>query len=208
MIRFIAIASLLALLILVLYLPSAYPPERFMNQLRAEHALNADFWGREPAIRILSRMLELQAAANQVAPIPTHAATAAAPSPIDFAVGKQMSEVNARLFNNAYFRSVETLLALASYRLSALVEPLPFLLIFMAAAVFDGFVLRIVKSKEFRRHEPEMFAVHVCGAIVTACATVLALVVPVTLPPPALPLVPVAVCLFASRAVANFHRRG
>jgi hypothetical protein len=47
MIRFVAIASLLALLILVLYLPSAYPAERFMNQLRAEHALNTDFWGHE-----------------------------------------------------------------------------------------------------------------------------------------------------------------
>lgn len=207
MIRFVATASLLALLILVLYLPSAHPPERFMNQLRAEHALNADFWGREPAMRILSRMLELQAVANEVAPIPTQGKPAI-PNTIDVAVGKQMSEVNARLFNNAYFRSVETLLALASYRLSALVEPLPFLLIFMAAAVFDGFVLRTVKSKEFRRHEPEMFAVHACGAIVTVCATVVAFVLPVTIAPPMLCLVPVVLCLFANRAVASFHRRG
>lgn len=207
MIRFVATASLLALLILVLYLPSAHPPERFMNQVRAEHALNADFWGREPAMRILSRMLELQAVANEVAPIPTRA-KATAPNPIDVTVGKQMSAVNARLFSNAYFRSVEALLALASYRLSALVEPLPFMLIFMAAAVFDGFVLRTVKSKEFRRHEPEMFAVHACGAIVTVCATVVALVLPVTITPPALFMVPVAVSLFAGGAAANFHRRG
>jgi hypothetical protein len=204
MIRVVAIASLLALLILVLYLPSAYPPERFMNQLRAEHALNADFWGPEPAMRILSRMLDLQVVATQVTPVPTEAKAAA----IDLAVGKHMSDVNARLFNNAYFRSVETLLALGTYRLSALLEPLPFLLIFMAAAVFDGFLLRIVKSKEFRRHEPEMFALHVCGAIVTACATVLAFVMPVTLTPPILCLVLAALSLFASRAVANFHRRG
>jgi hypothetical protein len=178
-----------------------------MNQLRVEHALNTDFWGREAAMRILSRMLELQAAANEVGPIQTQA-NAAAPSAIDVAVGKQMSEVNASLFNNAYFRSVETLLALASYRLSALFEPLPFLLMFMAAAVFDGFVVRIVKSKEFRRHDPEMFAVHVCGTIVTVCATVLAFVLPVTLAPSILCFVPVAVWLFASRAVASFHRRG
>jgi hypothetical protein len=207
MIRVVAIASLLALLILILYLPSTYPPERFMNQLRAEHALNADFWGPEPAMRILARMLDLQTVANHGTPLPTQA-MAASPNPIDLAVGKQMSEVNARLFNNSYFRSVETLLALASYRLSSLLEPLPFLLIFMAAAVFDGLLLRIVKSKEFRRHEPEMFALHVCGMIVTACATVLAFVLPVTLAPPMLCIVPVALCLFASRAVANFHRRG
>jgi hypothetical protein len=207
MIRVVATASLLALLILVLYLPSAYPPERFMNQLRAEHALNAEFWGSEPAMRILERMLDFQTVVNQATPVPTPA-MAASSSPIDDTVGKQMWEVNARLFNNSYFRSVETLLALASYRLSALLEPLPFLLIFMAAAVFDGLLLRIVKSKEFRRHEPEMFALHVCGAIVTACATVVAFVLPVALTPPILCLVPVALCAFASRAVANFHRRG
>ena len=207
MIRFVATASLLALLILVLYLPSAHPPERFMNQVRAEHALNADFWGREPAMRILSRMLELQAVANEVAPIPTQA-KAAASNAIDVTVGKQMSEVNARLFNNAYFRSVETLLALASYRLSALLEPLPFMLVLMAVTVFDGFVVRVVTSKEFRRHDPEMFALHVSGAIVTACATVLAFVLPVTLAPPMLCAVPVAFALFTARAVANFHRRG
>lgn len=207
MIRFVSTASLLALLLLVLYLPSAYPPERFINQLRAEHTLNTAFWGRESGMRILSRMLDLQAAANQVTPVPTQA-NAAVPNPIDFAVGKQMSDVNARLFNNAYFRSIETLLALAAYRVAALLESLPFLLIFIAAALFDGFVLRIVKSKEFRRHNPEMFALYVCGTIVIACATVLAFVLPMTLTPLMLCIVPVAFCIFASRAVANFHRRG
>lgn len=207
MIRFVATSSLLALLILVLYLPSAHPPERFINQLRKEHELNTDFWGRDSAMRILSRMLDLQATAKEASPVPP-AANAQASNAIDLAVAGQMSDVNARLFNNTYFRSIDTLLALATYRLSALLEPLPFLLILMAAAVFDGFVLRAVKSKEFRRHDPEMFALHVCGAIMTACATVLTFVVPVTLPPPLLCIVPVALCLFASRAVANFHRRG
>ena len=92
MIRVVAIASLLALLILVLYLPSAYPPERFMNQLRAEHALNAEFWGPEPAMRILSRMLDLQTVASpRVTPVPTEAK--AASEAIDLAVGKNMSDV-------------------------------------------------------------------------------------------------------------------
>ena len=71
-----------------------------------------------------------------------------------------------------------------------------------------GFVVRVVTSKEFRRHDPEMFALHVSGAIVTACATVLAFVLPVTLAPPMLCAVPVAFALFTARAVANFHRRG
>ena len=37
MIRAVAVLSLLVLLVLVLYAPSAHPPERFLAQLRAEH---------------------------------------------------------------------------------------------------------------------------------------------------------------------------
>jgi hypothetical protein len=45
MIRAIAVVSLLALLVLVLYVPSANPPERFVAQLRAEYGMAAGFWG-------------------------------------------------------------------------------------------------------------------------------------------------------------------
>ncbi len=207
MIRFVAMASLLALLILVLYLPSAYPPERFVNQLRIEHELMIDFWGQGPAMRILSRMLDLQATAKEASPVPSLAA-APPPNAIDLAGTKQMSDVSARLFNNAYFRSIDTLLALATYRFSAFLEGLPLLLVFMAVALFDGFLLRVIKSKEFLQHKPEMFALHACAAIMITCATVIAFVLPVTLPPAVLCVVPLALSIFAGRAVGNFHRRG
>ena len=207
MIRFVSTASLLALLILVLYLPSAYPSERFMNQLRTEHGLMIDFWGREAAMRILSRSLDLQMTAKEASPVPS-LASAPAPHAVDLAVTRQMFDVSARLFNNAYFRSIDTLLVLATYRLSAFFEGLPFLLAFMAVVLVDGFVLRIVRSKEFVQHKPEMFALHVCAAIVTVCATVIAFVLPVTIPPAALCVIPLVLSVFASRAVADFHRRG
>ena len=206
MIRFVSTASLVALLVLVLYLPSAYPPERFIDQLRAEHALMVEFWGREHAMRTLSRMLDWQAAAIQASPVPSPADASAA-NPVDLAVAKQMAEVNLRLFNNPYFRSIDTLLALATYRLSVLIEWLPPLLVFMLAALFDGFLVRIVKSKEFRQHNPEMFALHACAAIMTASATVLTFVLPVTLHPLMFSAAPIAICVFASRALADFHRR-
>ncbi len=41
-----------------------------------------------------------------------------------------------------------------------------------------------------------------------ACATFLALVLPVTLHPLVFSAVPIAISVFASRALANFHRRG
>ena len=203
MIRFVSTASLVALLILVLYLPSAYPPQRFIDQLRVEHALTVDFWGRTHAMRILARVLDWQATANQAGPLSTSAT-----NPVDSAVARQMVEVNHRLFSSPYFRSIDTLLALATYRLSVLFEWLPVLLVFMLAALFDGALMRIIKSKEFLQHDPETFALHACAAIMAACAAVLALVLPVTLHPLAFAAVPIAISVFASRALADFHRRG
>lgn len=207
MIRFVSTVSLVALLILVLYLPSATPPERFIDQLRVEHALTIDFWGRDHAMRILSRMLDWQATAKQASPVPSPT-DAPVPNPVDLAVARQMTEVNHRLFNNSYFRSIDTLLALATYRVSGLIEWLPALLVFTLAVLVDGFLVRIIKSKEFLQHNPEVFALHVCGAIMTACATVLALVLPVTLHPLAFSVVPIAISVFISRALADFHLRG
>ena len=54
MIRVVAVVSLVCLLVLVLYLPSAHPPERFLAQLRTEHEATAAYWGDAPALRILS----------------------------------------------------------------------------------------------------------------------------------------------------------
>lgn len=206
MIRFVSTTSLLALLVLVLYLPSAYPPQRFIDQLRTEHTLMVDFWGDDQAMRVLSRMFDLQATAVQASPIPS-STEVPAPKPGDLAVAKQMIDVHNRLFNNPYFRSVDTLLVLATYRVAVLIEWLPVLLVFMLAVLCDGFLVRTIKSKEFRQHNPEVFGLYVCAAIMTVCATVLAFVMPVTLHPLAICAVPVAISIFVSRALADFHRR-
>jgi Domain of unknown function (DUF4400) len=85
---------------------------------------------------------------------------------------------------------------------------LPWLLAFTAAVMIDGYFVRLIKSKEFLQHDPEMFALYACGAIVTACATVLGFVVPITLHPLVMPCVPLVISLLLSRAVGSFHRRG
>lgn len=207
MIRIVAIASLMALLILVLYLPSAHPPERFVAQLRVEHGQTARFWSAQHAENILARTLDAQDSAGQFSPIP-NLRQAPDPSRVDSAVSNEMSAVNARLFNSPYFRSIDALLLLATYRCFMLLEWLPWLVAFCAAALFDGAVLRAVKAKQFAHHDPEMFALHVCAAIVVACGTVIALVLPVTLPALLLPGVPAGIAVFAAGALGNFHRRG
>ena len=207
MIRVVSTVSLVLVLMLVLYLPSAYSPERFIHQLRMEHGLTVGFWGHDAATRIMSRTLDLQTTVKEVGPVPSLTDTFAV-SAIDQAVAKQMSHVNERLFNNPYFRSIDALLALATYRFSVLLESLPVLVLFMAPVLFDGYVLRIVKSKEFIQHHPERFALYACAAIIIACATVIAFVLPVTLSPFVLTLVPAVLSICVGRSIAHFHRRG
>ncbi len=56
MIRIVSIAALLCLLVLVLYLPSAHPPERFLAQIRSEYQaieemIPADVLGKLPNLQ-------------------------------------------------------------------------------------------------------------------------------------------------------------
>ena len=207
MIRIVAIASLTALLMLVLYLPSAHPPERFVAQLRVEHEQTSDFWTSQHADHILRRTLDAQESTAQLSPVP-NLRQAPDPTLVNSAVANEMSAVNVRLFNSPYFRSIDALLLLASYRLFTMLEWLPWTLAFGAAALFDGTVVRAVKAKQFAHHNPEVFALYVCAAIVLACVTVIALVLPVTLPAMLWPVVPAGIAVFAAGAMGSFHRRG
>ncbi|WP_150429960.1 DUF4400 domain-containing protein [Dechloromonas sp. CZR5] len=206
MIRAVTILSLVILLMLVLYVPSSHPPERFLEQLRTEHELATAYWGVEPALRMLDRAVRMQEATANVTPIPT-AKNAPSTAGVNGAVSQEMSAVNRRLFDNAYFRSVDALLLLASYRLATLLEWLPWVTAFVLAALVDGGLARLVKAKEFLQHDPEMFALYASLGIVTLCLTVIGFVLPMTLPPLLLPCVPLAVGVLAGRALGCFHRR-
>jgi hypothetical protein len=176
-------------------------------QIRIEHEATTAFWGSEPAARILARAVRMQDATVEVTPIPK-ASVAPSSTGVNNAVAQEMASVNQRLFNNPYFRSIDALLLLGSYRLSTLLEWLPWLAAFALAAIVDGWFVRLIKAKEFMQHDPEMFAVYACLAIIIMCATVVGFVVPVTLHPLVLPSVPLVVSVLVGRAVGCFHKRG
>lgn len=205
MIRATAILSLTLLLILVLYLPSVHPPSDFIAHLREEHATAIGYWGEDAALRMLDRAIHMQDAATEVTPIPTlH--DAPRNTGVNDAVTHEMGAVNQRFFNNLYFRSVDALLLLASYRLSSLLEWLPWLAPFILACQGNGAAIRLVKSKEFLQHNPELFALYASLGIAVLCAAVVAMVFPVTLPPLLLPAVPVLFGVLSGLALACFHR--
>lgn len=201
MIRAIAITSLVTLLVLVLYLPSAHPPERFLTQLREEHAASVAFWGPEAAARILNRALSLQGDTAQITPLPKPSAT------LDNATAQEMNAMNRRLFNTAYFRAIDTLLLLTSYRAAVLLEWLPWLGGLIVVMVIDASLQRRIKAKEFRQHNPELFALYAGLGIFTACASVLACAAPVTWHPMVMPLLPLVVGFWGSRAWGHYHHR-
>lgn len=205
MIRAVVLASLVGILGLVLYVPSAFPPERLLAHLRAEHQAAVELWGAAPSVRILEHALRLQHSA--VGMTRTH--TAADPDigrPLDAALARELSSASQRLLDSSYFRSFDALLLLAAYRLATLAEWLPIHLIFVVAAFLDGAIVRRVKAKEFRQHNPEMFAVHACLAVIMVCATLFGFVVPLTLHPTVMPCMPLLLAIPLSRSVGSFHR--
>lgn len=207
MIRVISIAALTLLLVFVLYLPAANPPERFLAQIRYEHDLHAAFWGNARAELIMERTLAMNNALSSASPVP-NANHAPRTDHMGKAVAQEMERVNQRFFGNVYFRSIDTLLLLATYRLAALFEWLPVQAFVILAIVIDGFIVRILRSKEFKPHDPEWFALHASAFVLLACASIVAFVVPTTIAPMLLAALPVGGALFFSRVVANFHRRG
>lgn len=206
MIRAVAIGALLGMLVLVLYLPSAHPPERFLAQVRTEAQILADAWGDAPAARTLARAVDLQAMAQQATPMP-RSSDAPAVGDVHHAVAHEMAGVNARLFGSSYFRAVDALMLLAAFRWSAMLEWLPGLSLYAVAVTVDGVVVRRIKSQEFRHHDPELFAVYACTAILALAVAAVCSTLLVTLHPLVMPLVPVVVATAAGRAIAHFHRR-
>jgi Domain of unknown function (DUF4400) len=205
MVRIVWITALMAILCIVLYLPSAFPPERFIEVLRAEHAVHREVWGPVVADRILGRMLDMQQGMPPLSESPAASAQVGQMSAMDAAVAAQVSQMSVRLFGNVYFRSIDSLFALATYRVSAIVEVLPLLSIFLGVVMIDGVVLRRVRAKEFIAHSAEMFG----GSVVVAIVLGSVVVVSIFLPSPQHPMF-ATLCLLAmlfvlSRAVANYH---
>jgi hypothetical protein len=210
-IRIVVIASLVGLLAMVLYIPSATPPERFLELIRTEHAANQRVWGEDTATRILQTAMDLADGTKKVSAAPEAqgiAAAAAVGGPVDAALAAQVGQMTGRLFNNAYFRSIDTLFLLATFRLAGLMQVIPVALAFAFACTIDGLVVRVVRSKEFIQHNPEVFATTACLSIILLCSIVLATVLPVPVPPLYFAGTLIVSGYVASRTIANFHRRG
>jgi Domain of unknown function (DUF4400) len=198
--------TLCVVLVYTLYLPSASPPERFLQQMRMEHELNVAFWGENHAHQILERSLSLYAQQDNLAPAAFASTPSVAVKDVNAAVANQMSDVVQRLFHNSYAQGFDAILLLATYRFSVLVQWLPWVATFVLIACFDGYLVRIIRSKEFLEHSPMRFALCAIGATLALALTLLLLVIPASIHPLALGCVPLVLGTFVARAISHFHR--
>ena len=198
--------TLCVALFYALYLPSAYPPERFVEQIRTEHGLNAAFWGEERARQLLQRSLALYAQQSEVVPAAFASSPGAPVNDTNAVVARQMSEVLERVFHNRYTEAFDALLLLAAYRLSALLEWWQWIAAFVPIACFDGYLVRVIRSKEFLEHSPLHFALCAIGATHALALALLLLVLPVAVYPLVFGAVSLALGTFLAMAISHFHR--
>jgi hypothetical protein len=198
--------TLCVVLLYVLYLPSAHPPERFVEQIRIEHQLNVAFWGEARAHELLDRSLSLYARQDELVPAAFASTPGAAVTDTNAAVAHQMSDVLERAFHNRYTQAFDALLLLAAYRFSGLAQWLPWVAAFVLIACFDGYVVRVIRSREFLEHSPMRFALCAIGATLALALTLLLLVMPVSVYPLALGCIALALGTLVAMAISHFHR--
>ena len=150
-------------------------------------------------------MLDIQQSSSPLSAPPAPMVHVGQQPAVDAAMAAQMTQMSMRLFGNPYFRSIDSLFALAAYRLSAIIELLPLLTIFLLVVAVDGFVLRQVRAKEFVAHSAEMFGGSLIVAIMLGGMVAVSAFLPMRLHPMFFTLSLLAMLFALSRAIANYH---
>lgn len=205
MIRAVLVAVLLAVMCIVLYVPSTMPAERFMELLRQEHASNREAWGAQAADRTLARMLDTSQWVRQAAAPAPPAVQAGQHSRVDQPVVASFEAMSNRLFRNEYFRSIDALLLVVIYRLSQLVELAPLLLCLFVLGTIDALAVRKARMRQLEGKSAEVFAVQVIAAIVTLAAACVAVFLPMQLPAWLLSSCTIVATFALTRSVASYH---
>ena len=109
----------------------------------------------------MQRSLALYARQDELVPAAFASTPGVPASNANAAMAHQMSEVLERLFRNRYTQAFDTLLLLAAYRVSALLQWSQWIVAFVLIACYDGYLVRVIRSKEFLEHSPMRFSARV-----------------------------------------------
>lgn len=206
MIRYLTITLTAGLLCLVLWLPASRPAAQFFQSALAEHNSYADFWGKQFATAALGKALagadiKRQAAASSAIPNgPT--------GPAERRLAERMQDMMDRFYGTPYMSALEAMTALAYYRLATLLYLLPGAGLLLLPALFDAAARRVIRTYEFRRHDPERYSFAIAGAMIATVAVLASCVLPLPLPPMLVPGAMLSAIYCLHVVVANFHHSG
>jgi Domain of unknown function (DUF4400) len=185
-------------LMLVLYLPSVYSAEYFVAQVRRDHQQAAQVWGGEVAAQLLEFALETQDATQSVG-----SPSAMAPGASKPAIA--LADIHDRVFGSSYAQSLKALTMLAAFRLAAMWQGWPWVMLVAGMALIDAQIRRKIKAKQFEGHDPERFAAYLLGCSLLTCAAMVGLVMPMNFLPILWPSLLAIVLFGLTRAWASFH---
>lgn len=206
MIRYLAITLTAGLLCLVLWLPASHPAAQFYRSALAEHNSCSDLWGTQFATAALGKTLaaadiKRQAAVPSAIPIgPT--------GPAEHRLAGRMQDMMERFYGTPYMSALEAMTALAYYRLATLLYLLPGAGLLLLPALFDAAARRVIRTYEFRHHDPERYSFAIAGVMITTVAVLVSCVLPLPLPPMLVPDTMLSAIYCLHVAVANFHHSG
>jgi hypothetical protein len=186
-------------------IPSLYPPGQFAALMHSERVRANDQWGESAASRIAARAGRWHTAAASFVDQASGSAQAAVPSGTERALSAPLRDIGKRFFANDYFRSIGAMVALAALRLSLALEHLLLFVVFAVVVIVDGYVVRLVRSKEFVAHSAELFGASVLGVVVCVATAIVGLLLPTAIHPWFVVGCALVAVLLFSRAIANYH---
>lgn len=206
MIRYLAVILAAGLLCLGLWLPASHTAAQFYRTARADHASCSQLWGTRFANAALGSALAAKESAQPTRPpvdVPTGPTGQA-----ERRLASRMQELAGRLRAMDYMLALDAMATLASYRLATLRYLAPGTALFLLPALIDAAIRRVIRTHEFRRHDPERYAFAIAGTMVMAAALAILCLLPLPLPPllPLCALIAAVYCLHV--AIANYHHSG
>ena len=201
--RYLAIFLMTAILGLVLWLPAAYTARQFYGAVRLDHTTNEQFWGEPYAANALRSAIAFLDARK-----PPAISAPAGTGPTGQAerqLANRMQQFTERMRGAGYLRAMEAMTMLAFYRLVTMRYLAPAVALFLLPALVDAAVRRIVRTHEFRSHDPERYSLAIVGAMILCAELAILCGLPVRLNPlvPPAAMFGLVYCLHV--ALANYH---
>lgn len=206
MIRYLAIALAAGVLGLVLWLPAAYPAAQFYQAVRADHDACSKLWGGRFATAALESALSMGA----VEPLPRtiDTGTAGPSGPAERRLATRMQGMMDRINGSPYMRGVDAMTTLALYRIATLGYLVIGFGLFLLPALVDAAMRRIIRTHEFRRHDPERYVLALAGAMVMTIILLACCILPLPQSPYLAPYVMLMMAYCLHVVLANFHHSG